>query len=36
MMGRHQHETKLYYQLSVDELVPPHHLLRRANPRRGA
>jgi transposase len=28
MMGRHQHETKLYYQLSVDQLVPPHHLLR--------
>jgi transposase len=28
MMGRHRHETKLYYQLSVDQLVPPHHLLR--------
>ncbi len=28
MMGRHQHATKLYYQLSVDQLVPPHHLLR--------
>lgn len=28
MMGRHQHGTKLYYQLSVDELVPPSHLLR--------
>lgn len=28
MMGRHQHATKLYYQLSLDQLVPPHHLLR--------
>jgi transposase len=28
MMGRHQHGTKLYYQLSVDQLVPPGHLLR--------
>jgi len=28
MMGRHQHATKLYYQLSLDQLVPPQHLLR--------
>ena len=28
MMGRHRHETKLYYQLSVDQLIPPQHLLR--------
>lgn len=28
MMGRHPQETKLYYQLSVDQLVPPQHLLR--------
>jgi hypothetical protein len=29
MMGQRQFETKLYYQLSLDRLVPPDHLLRR-------
>jgi transposase len=29
MMGRRQFETKLYYQLSLDRLVPEDHLLRR-------
>jgi transposase len=29
MMGQRQFETKLYYQLSLDRLVPEDHLLRR-------
>ncbi len=29
MMGRRDFETKLYYQLSLDRLVPQDHLLRR-------
>jgi transposase len=29
MMGQRQFETKLYYQLSLDRLVPEEHLLRR-------
>src|SRR5450756_2104421 len=29
MMGQRGYETKLYYQLSIDELVPQDHLLRR-------
>ncbi len=29
MMGQRDFETKLYYQLSLDELVPQDHLLRR-------
>jgi Transposase domain (DUF772) len=29
MMGQRQFETKLYYQLSLDRLVPQDHLLRR-------
>jgi transposase len=29
MMGQRDFETKLYYQLSIDELVPQDHLLRR-------
>ena len=29
MMGRRDFETKLYYQLSLDQLVPQDHLLRR-------
>ena len=29
MMGRRRFETKLYYQLSLDRLVPEDHLLRR-------
>jgi hypothetical protein len=28
MMGQRRSETKLYYQLSLDELVPQDHLLR--------
>ena len=33
MMGQRGFETKLYYQLSLDRLVPEDHLLRRS-PRR--
>jgi transposase len=29
MMGKHRFAPKLYYQLSLDNLVPPDHLLRR-------
>src|SRR3990172_7122623 len=29
MMGRHRFSAKLYYQLSLDQLVPQDHLLRR-------
>ena len=29
MMGRHRFAVKIYYQLSLDELVPKGHLLRR-------
>jgi len=29
MMGQRDFETKLYYQLSLDRLVPADHLLRR-------
>ncbi len=29
MMGQRDFETKLYYQLSLDALVPEDHLLRR-------
>ncbi len=29
MMGQRDFETKLYYQLSLDRLVPTDHLLRR-------
>jgi transposase len=29
MMGRHRYATRLYYQLSLDDLVPKKHLLRR-------
>jgi transposase len=29
MMGQRQFETKLYYELSLDRLVPKDHLLRR-------
>jgi transposase len=29
MMGERDFETKLYYQLSLDKLIPQHHLLRR-------
>ena len=28
MMGKHRFAPKLYYQLSLDNLVPPDHLLR--------
>ena len=30
MMGRHRHESKIYYELSVDQLVPEHHLMSHA------
>jgi hypothetical protein len=29
MMGRHPFAVKIYYQLSLDDLVPKRHLLRR-------
>ncbi len=29
MMGRHRFAVKIYYQLSLEELVPKKHLLRR-------
>ena len=32
MLGRHNFAPKLYYQLSLDGLVPKGHLLRRTSP----
>ena len=29
MMGRHRFAVKIYYQLSLDDLIPKKHLLRR-------
>ena len=29
MMGRHRFAVRIYYQLSLDDLVPKRHLLRR-------